>query len=72
LERDTLAVTVWFVGEVGNEVGVAVTVAVLEAPGAMLRTELETPALAAPVAPAPIEKEVALQTELSLLTTISV
>jgi hypothetical protein len=72
LERDTLAVTVWFVGELGAEVGVAVTVVVLEAPGAMLSTALETPALAAPVAPAPIENEPALQTELSVLVTVSV
>jgi hypothetical protein len=72
LERDTVAVTVWFVGEPGNAVGVAVTVVVLEAPGAMLSTALETPALAAPVAPAPIENEPALQTELSLLVTVSV
>jgi hypothetical protein len=33
---------------------------------------LETPALAAPLALAPIENELALQTELSLLTTVSV
>lgn len=72
LERDTLAVTVWFVGELGDEVGVAVTVVVLEAPGAMLSAALETPALAAPVTAAAIENEPALQTELSLLMTVSV
>ena len=70
--RETLAVTVWFVGELGEEVGVAVMVAVFDAPGVMLKTELDGLALAAPVAPAPIEKELALQAGLSLLTTVSV
>jgi hypothetical protein len=72
LERDTVAVTVWFVGEPGNAVGVAVTVVILEAPGAMLSAALETPAFAAPLAPAPIVNETALHAELSLLTTVSV
>jgi hypothetical protein len=72
VERDTLAVTVWVVCELGAEVGVAVTVVVLVPPGAILRVPLETPALAAPLALAPIENELALQTELSLLTTVSV
>lgn len=72
LERDTLAVMVWFVVEDGNEVGVAVTVVVWDAPGAMLKTESEGLALTAPLAAAAIENESALQTELSLLTTVSV
>jgi hypothetical protein len=72
LERDTLAVTVWFVGEPGNAVGVAVTVVTWVPPGAILRTPLEAPALAAPVALAPIENEPALHAALSLLTTVSV
>jgi hypothetical protein len=38
----------------------------------MLRTELETPALATFVELAPIEKELALQAEVSLLTTVNV
>ena len=59
-------------GELGNEVGVAVTVVVLVAPGSMLRTPLEGMAEAAPVALAPIENELALQAELSLLTMVSV
>jgi hypothetical protein len=72
LARETLAEIVWFVGEAGNEVGVAVTMVVLVAPGAMLRTALAGLALAAPVASAPMENEPALQTELSLLTIVSV
>jgi hypothetical protein len=72
LERDTLAVTVWFVVEEGAEVGVAVTVVVWVAPGAMLRDAVEGLAVAAPVTLAPIENELAVQTELSLLTTVNV
>lgn len=72
MERETLAVTVWFVGAVGNMVGVTVTIVVREAPGPMLSSELDTPALATFVALAPIEKELMLQAELSLLTTVSV
>jgi hypothetical protein len=72
LERETLAVTVWLVVEAGNEVGVAVTVVVWVAPGAMLSDPLDELVLTAPVALAPIENELALQIELSLLTIVSV
>ena len=72
MERETLAVTVWLVVDDGNEVGVAVMVVDLVAPGAMLRDPLEGPAETAPVAPAPIENEPGSQTELSLLTIVSV
>ena len=72
MERETLAVTVWLVVDDGNEVGVAVMVAVLVAPGAMLRDPVEGPAETAPEAPAPMENELGSQTELSLLTIVSV
>jgi hypothetical protein len=72
LDRETLAEIVWFVGEAGSEVGVAVTTVVWVPPGAMLRTAFDGLAVAAPVAPAPIENELALQAELSLLTIVSV
>jgi hypothetical protein len=43
----------------------------LVVPGAMLRTPLAAWAEAAPVMPAPIENELAVQTELSLLTIVT-
>ena len=64
--------TVWFVGAVTDLVGVTVTIAVFEAPGAMLSREADTPVLARFVVVPLIEKQPAVHAELSLFRTVSV